>query len=156
MKLPVLCLVVVLTASGCSTARFAGTESADRIVREKAAVFSLAVTAASASGWSAESVARLVDLYTPDATIFPPKGATLKGREALLAYWTRPATNRILAHRVDVEHAEMSGNLLFEYGRFTLTYQAADSDPQENTAQYVSVWRRGTDGQWKKHLDSWW
>lgn len=80
----------------------------------------------------------------------------LKGHDAIRQYWTRLSSRRILGHTVTVEHAEYSGDLLFEYGSFTLTHQKDDAEPKEGKAKYISVWRRDAGGEWRKHLDTWW
>ena len=148
--------VLALGLSACASVPPTPVENARHIVEAKGAIFSSAVTKASAAAWAPEEVEALVALYIPDATLFPPDRPVLKGRDAIRQYWTRTSSNRILAHAVTVEHAEYSGNLLFEYGSFTMTYQKDGATPKEGKARYVSVWRRDAGGEWRKHLDTWW
>ena len=72
-----------------------------------------------------------------------------------------------LQHKVDPEDVVQSayksfflrygdGDLAADHGTFTLTFQVGANPPEEGTSTFVSVWRRGDDGKWRKHLDSWW
>ncbi len=108
------------------------------------------------SGWAKEEVEALVYIYTEDAILFPPKGEPIKGRDAIRAFWTRTADRRILEHSIQTERADMSGDLLAEHGKFSLTYQLGSNAPEQTTSNFISVWKRGADGIWRKHLDSWW
>lgn len=92
--------------------------------------FSQAVVRASESGWAASEVASLVDIYTEDAIMFPPKGEPIKGRDAIREYWSRTPDRRILEHSIQVERADMSGDLLAEHGRFSITSQAGENPPE--------------------------
>jgi ketosteroid isomerase-like protein len=139
---------------GCSHAPVA-TFDARAIVDERGAVFSAAVLEASASNWDVANVERLVALYTDDATLFPPDGPPVMGKEAMSRYWTRTPDRRILKHRVTPAHAEHSGALLYEYGTFTGTFESRGVS-SESTARYISVWRKDADGTWRKHMDTWW
>jgi ketosteroid isomerase-like protein len=97
-----------------------------------------------------------VGFYTDDAILFPPKGEPIRGREAIRAYWTRTPDSRILEHSIQTELAAISGDLLTEHGRLSLTSQAGEKLSERGSANFISVWRRSADGLWRKHLDSWW
>lgn len=150
----IVLLVSALSLIGCATAPLAPVD-ARGIVEEKAATFSKAVVEASLSAWDPARVGQLVALYTDDATLFPPGEPIIKGKEQIKGYWSRTADRRVLKHHVTVEHAEQSGDLLFEYGTFTGTFERKGV-AKEATARYISVWRREADGSWRKHLDTWW
>ena len=133
-----------------------GVSSAAEVSRARGQEFSQAVVRASASGWAAKEVESLVDFYTDDAILFPPKGEPIRGRDAIRSYWSRTPDRRILEHSIQVERADLSGDLLAEHGRFSLTSRAGENEPERSSANFISVWRRGADGLWRKHLDSWW
>src|SRR5687767_15031339 len=118
--------------------------------------FSRAVVEASRSQWAAKEVEALVALYTEDAILFPPKGDPIRGRDAIRTYWSRTPDRRILEHSIQTERADMSGDLLVEHGKFSLTYQAGNDAPASGTSNFITAYRRGPDGIWRKHLDSWW
>ena len=98
----------------------------------------------------------MVGFYTDDAILFPPKGEPIRGRDAIRAYWSRTSERRIMEHSIQTERADLSGDLLAEHGRFSLASQSGGSAPERGSANFISVWRRGADGIWRKHLDSWW
>ena len=154
------CIVCALLLSACSATQHGRpgeeTSSAAEVSRVRGQEFSRAVVRASASGWAAKEVESLVDLYTDDAILFPPKGEPIRGRDAIREYWSRTPDRRILEHSIETERADMSGDLLAEHGRFSLTSQSGENAPGRNMANFISVYRRGADGLWRKHLDSWW
>jgi ketosteroid isomerase-like protein len=118
--------------------------------------FSQAVVEASRSQWAPDRVEALVALYTEDAILFPPKGDPIRGREAIRTYWTRTPDRRILEHSIQTERADISGDLLVEHGKFSLTFQSGTDAPASGTSNFISAYRRGPDGIWRKYLDSWW
>ena len=125
-------------------------------ILERTSAFSKAVLSASASGWSAAQVAALAEFYDDETIVFPPRAATLRGRESLRSYWTRPAERRILEHSAIAERVDATNELATEYGKLRITYQVAEDPPARDSATYISYWRRGGDGLWRKQLDTWW
>lgn len=128
----------------------------DADLRARAKAFSVAVVQASRSQWSRSTVDALAEFYTEDTIVFPPRGEPIRGRAAIRAYWTRSPDRRILAHTIRPERIEVGGDLVAEHGSFDLTWQTGDTAPQQGSSTYVSVWKRGADGVWRKYLDSWW
>jgi ketosteroid isomerase-like protein len=125
-------------------------------IEARAVAFSAAVVHASATGWSDSAVIALADFYAPETVVFPPRGDPLRGREALRRYWTRTPDRKILTHVVTPERIDVDRSLATEHGWFKLTFQRGDSVPSLDSARYVSIWVRGSDGAWRKHLDNWW
>jgi ketosteroid isomerase-like protein len=128
----------------------------EKAIAQRATEFSAAVVRASAAGWTRTEVMSLADIYTEETILFPPRGAPIRGRLAVQQYWTRTPDRRILAHHVVPERIDTSNDLVAEHGRFHLTSQVGTASPVSDSATYVSVWRRDSDGVWRKHLDSWW
>ena len=124
-------------------------------LRRRTAEFSQAIVEASRSGWSHLAVARIGDFYATDAVVFPPRGEPLRGRAALIAYWTRPAERRLLAHSAIAERIDVSGDLATEWGTLSITSQAGDAAPAQDRATYISIWTREA-GVWRKQMDTWW
>ncbi|HXG71768.1 MAG TPA: DUF4440 domain-containing protein [Gemmatimonadaceae bacterium] len=135
--------------------------SADRLRAEldaRGRAYSAAVVRASASGWAAPQVDSLAAFYTDSTILFPPKGDPIRGRDAIRQYWTRSPDRKILAHAIRIERVDVgtSADLAADHGRVELTAQQGGAEPTVFRLTYISVWRREADGQWRKHLDSWW
>jgi ketosteroid isomerase-like protein len=125
-------------------------------ILERTRAFSQAVLSASASGWSATQVTALADFYDEETIVFPPRGAPLRGRQSVWSYWTRPGERRIVEHAAVAERVDVTNELATEYGRLRITFQVGSASPSRDSATYVSYWRRGGDGIWRKQLDTWW
>jgi ketosteroid isomerase-like protein len=145
--------VLVVCVDACAPSRshsndLSATRAAtlQKEILDRTAAFSKAVLSASASGWSAAQVAALAEFYDDEAIVFPPRGATLRGKESLRSYWTRPAERRILEHSAVAERVDATNELATEYGKLRITYQVAGGPPAKDSATYVSYWRRGGDG----------
>ena len=156
-------LLTIVLLAGCTphspnTGRLDAShqQTIDAELRARANAFSAAVVQASNTQWSRPNVDALADFYTEDTIVFPPRGEPLRGRDAVRAYWTRSADRRILAHTIRPERIDVAADLVAEHGAFDLTWQSGDTPAQRGTSTYVSVWKRGPDGVWRKHLDSWW
>jgi ketosteroid isomerase-like protein len=153
-------LIVVALIATAACASTASREPVSSVGREQieqlASRFSEAVMRASSSGWAQDEVEALADLYSEDAILFPPRGEPIRGRAAVRAYWTRTPDRKILKHRVFPARIDVDRVLATEYGHFEMTSVAANSQPTEGRANYISVWKRDQAGIWRKHLDSWW
>ena len=155
--------VIVVWAGACAPSRshsddLSATRAATlrKEILDRTAAFSQAVLSASASGWSASRVAVLAEFYDDETIVFPPRGTTLRGRESMRSYWTRPSERRILEHSAVAERVDATHELATEYGKLRITYQVEGKPPAKDSATYVSYWRRGGDGVWRKQLDTWW
>lgn len=157
MFLPVAVAVGLL--SGCSVPTVASPvaprDAAQDELRGRTAAFSRAIVEASGSGWSPEAVARIADFYASDTVVFLSRGEPLRGRAALLTYWSRPPERRMLAHSAIAERIDVSGDLATEWGILSITSQQGDAAPVQSTATYISIWTR-QEGVWRKLMDSWW
>lgn len=130
--------------------------AASAALSARADQFSQAVVRASASEWSTAELDMLTNFYTEEAVLFPPKGDAIRGREAVRRYWTRTPERKILQHSIRTERVDIDGALAADHGTFAATYQTGSEAPTNETANFISVWRRGPDGVWRKQLDSWW
>lgn len=139
-------LFISLALVACTVDRSAiGSATAGEIAKAKGREFSAAVVRASSSGWAAQEVEHLVGLYTDDAILFPPKGDPIKGRDAIRNYWTRASNRKLLEHSIETERSDASGDLLVEHGRFSLISQSGENPPEPGSANFISVWKRGSD-----------
>jgi ketosteroid isomerase-like protein len=139
----VLCLAAPLQAQG--DADSAG--AAGGIARS-ASAFSRALERGDA--------AAMGDQYVEDATLIPPNGRMITGREAILAFWTpRNPDFRTLAHSLTTDRLEVVGDVAVEVGTWRQEGQLRDEAARQSAGRYLVVWRRQPDGVWKMQFDSW-
>ena len=98
-----------------------------------------------------ESIGRA---YTEDAKIFPNNTEILKGREAIIKYWTLPEGVQTKYHKVNPEEIKILGNEAYDYGYYEGTTLRANGTESKWKGKYVIIWRK-IDQQWKIYLDIW-
>lgn len=104
-----------------------------------------------AASFSGGDIAAAVDAtYTRQATVLPPGGDAITGREALRQFWPAAAA-QLGVTRVQLETVELRpmGEGICEIGRGTLTTAEI-----EQVAKYVVVWKK-EDGEWRIDVDIW-
>jgi len=83
-------------------------------------------------------------------------GGLLEGKEAILAAWgplfaeNRPAVLRWTPHTVEVA---ASGDLAYTLGDFEMTATLPDGTEARSSGTYVSIWKKGEDGEWRVVVD---
>jgi uncharacterized protein (TIGR02246 family) len=150
-KLQLLLLVpLALGVAACQTQE----PEQQAAIEEPATVDTGAIRAAvedAAQQWESAAGAgdaeALTNLYTPDATIYPPDAPAVTGRDAIHAFFTEmvsegPWQNTLTTNDVIIPE---SGEIAIELGSF--------EDPT-GTGKYVGVYRN-VDGNWKLIADTW-
>jgi uncharacterized protein (TIGR02246 family) len=109
-----------------------------------------------AAALNAKSAKAAAALYTEDAVLIPPGEPVVQGRAAIEEYW-RAAIEFGGIRDVSVEtmHAQSSGSLGYETGRFVLTVDGTDGEPLVETGRYVELLRREPDGTWRSTHGIW-
>ena len=92
--------------------------------------------------------------YTVDARIFPNNMDIVKGREAIVAYWTLPEGVTTKYHKITPEEIKILGNEAYDYGYYEGTTRRSDGSESSWKGKYVIVWRK-IDQEWKIYLDIW-
>lgn len=116
--------------------------------------------AAQAKAFSAYFVAgnydAMLDIYTPDAKIFPAGRMILSGQD-LRNYWLpKPdATSKVIYHKVTPEELKILGNEAYDYGYYEGISQMEDGSKSTWGGKYVIVWKEVNPGVWKMYLDIW-
>jgi ketosteroid isomerase-like protein len=98
--------------------------------------------------WSAWAAAH----YEKDATLLPPGGPAVKGREAIARYLASFGT--VTHFDVTDEEIGGSGDVAYIAGVYDMTFQVPGQTPVRDTGKYIEVWRRQPDGSWRCHLDT--
>lgn len=92
--------------------------------------------------------------YTPDAKIFPNNMDIIKGREAIIKYWTPAEGIKTKYHKITPEEIKVIGNEAYDYGYYEGTTLRSDGTESNWKGKYVIVWRK-IDQEWKIYLDIW-
>ena len=137
-----------LLAWSPARAQVADSAAAAAGIAESAGAFSRALERGDA--------AAMTDRYVDDATLIPPGGRLVTGREAILAFWTpRNPDFRTLEHSLTTDRLVVTGDVAMEVGTWRQRGQLRQEEPTESAGRYLVVWRRLPDGSWKMQFDSW-
>jgi ketosteroid isomerase-like protein len=88
--------------------------------------------------------------YTDDARLVGPRGQEIRGRAAIDAYWLGirgPKSWRLEAFDIGGSRDEA-----YQYGRSTLVQEGTAGD-RTSGADFVVIWKRGSDGRLRMALD---
>ncbi|MGA8473181.1 MAG: SgcJ/EcaC family oxidoreductase [Pseudolabrys sp.] len=94
----------------------------------------------------------VAQLYTVDATPFPPGSAMVKGRAAIGAMWKGLAEHVSNPKITTLDVKRLSPRAAREIGTFSL--MTKDPTPKEISGKYVVVWEK-VRGEWKLAADIW-
>jgi uncharacterized protein (TIGR02246 family) len=94
----------------------------------------------------------LAQLYTADATAFPPGAAMVKGRAAIGAMFKNVAGQASDPKLTTLEVKRLGPSAIREIGTFSM--MAKGSSPKELSGKYLVVWER-VQGHWKLAADIW-
>jgi uncharacterized protein (TIGR02246 family) len=94
----------------------------------------------------------IAQLYTVDATAFPPGSAMVKGRAAIGTMWKGMAEQVSNAKVTTQEVKRLGPTAAREIGTFSLMTKGPT--PKEVTGKYLVVWER-VQGEWKLAADIW-
>lgn len=106
----------------------------------------------------AGNVDAMVAGYAPDAVLQPPMMPASSGTESIRAMFTdmvadgAPASFDIVTDKVTVAE---SGELAYETGHYTIAGQSPEGEVWEDQGKYMTVWKKGADGQWQTVALSW-
>lgn len=144
-ELTLLGLVLVLV--GCQPA--ADNLEADReAIEELVAGLGRTITAGDMEG--------VMSLYTDDAILLPPNGASLIGKEAMRAWQETNFEGHSFEFKIDSEEIVISGDLAFSRGTLSLTATSkTDGNSFSGEGKYILILRRQNDGSWKATHDIW-
>lgn len=96
----------------------------------------------------------LSSLFTADTLLLPAGKPLVRGRDAVVAFWTAASSNpdRRLLSEFDAIDSLFEGGVVIECGRATITAVEGGREQLFDRGKYVVVWKR-EDGRWKRHRD---
>lgn len=152
---PVLALSLVACDTGAETEEATSEPAAETAPMDMASArqgideTNRAAEEALAAGDVAGFVSRT---YTEDATIIPPGGSKISGQAAIEEFWKSAGEQLGLTGiQLQTEEVVQAGpDMAYEIGTGVLETAQGPSE-----ANYVVIWRRGDDGQWRWHVDIW-
>ena len=110
----------------------ADSAAAAAAIAESASAFSRALERGDAAGMASQ--------YVDDATLIPPSGRLVTGRDAILAFWTpRNPDFRTLEHSLTTDRLVITGDVAMEVGTWRQQGQLREEAPIESAGRYLVV-----------------
>ena len=98
---------------------------------------------------------RTASFYAEDAVLMPVAEPIVEGRAAILVEWRHVFGIPGFANRARLVDAQPStaGDLGYTRGTYESPMRGPDGQPLLERGKWVSVWKRGADGQWRIVVD---
>ena len=87
--------------------------------------------------------------------MLPPDATEVAGREAIQGLWQGWLHDGLKDLTLEAIEVEASGDLAYEIGSFSMQAPAENNAMITATGNDVVVWKRGADGNWRLHVDTW-
>ena len=101
------------------------------------------------------NVAGAVAVYTDDATMVPPDGDVVKGKQAieyLYKKFFQMGMKEIILTTIEVGGG---GDTAYEIGKSKVRIQPEGQAAMMDSTKYLVIWKRQANGTWKVHVDIW-
>jgi uncharacterized protein (TIGR02246 family) len=101
------------------------------------------------------NLAGVVAGYTDDATMVPPNGELIKGKQAIEEYYRtlfQMGMKEVVLTTIEVEG---SGGTVYEIGKTKVRIRPEGQEAIQDSSKYLVIWKRQADGTWKVHVDIW-
>lgn len=110
--------------------------------------------AALVEAYAAGEIDAVAEEFAEDAWQMPPAAAPLIGRDAIRGFWSQAVTWGDWRFSLHTQDVLVSLPLAVERGTYTLGFEAGPNTPSdmgsfEDHGNYVVVWRREEDGEWR-------
>jgi uncharacterized protein (TIGR02246 family) len=136
--------VVVLSFAACQAAPPPGLSDADKTaLRQNDETF--------ATSANAKNFAAAATLYLDDASLLPPNGPALQGRQQIQKWMSdNPPISDFRIEPVDIDGR---GDLAYVRGNYSLTMTPPGGVAVHDRGKFVEIWRKQADGSWKIRWD---
>lgn len=104
--------------------------------------------------YAAGDADRLSQMFAEDCWQMPPHAEPLVGRTAVREFWKQALLWGKWNFSLETQDVAASESVAVERGRYSVSFSAGPSAPpgmgsSEDRGNYVVMWRRGRDGQWR-------
>jgi uncharacterized protein (TIGR02246 family) len=113
------------------------------------------VNARFVEAFKAGDAATIASLYTETARILPPDATEVVGREAIQMLWQGAIDDGVKDLTLKAIDVEAYGDLAYEVGSFSIQVPAENDAMATAGGNYLVIWKRGADGSWRLHIDTW-
>ena len=107
------------------------------------------------AAFKAGDAAAIASHYSDTATMLPSDATEIAGREAIQGLWQSWLDDGLKDLTLEAIEVEASGDLAYEIGSFSLQAPAENNAMMTAQGNYVVVWKRGADGNWRLQVDTW-
>jgi uncharacterized protein (TIGR02246 family) len=107
------------------------------------------------AAFKAGDAATIASHYSDTAKMLPPDATEIAGREAIQELWQGWLDDGLKDLILKASEVEASGDLAYEIGSFSRQAPAENNTTMTAAGNYVVVWKRGADGNWRLHVDTW-
>ncbi len=97
----------------------------------------------------------ILEIYTDDATIIPPGGAILKGKEAIQAVYEGLLKGGLKEIKMITLEIGGMDDMVYEIGKTKVLIQPEGLEAFSDSSKYMVIWKQQADGLWKVHADIW-
>jgi uncharacterized protein (TIGR02246 family) len=136
---PIICVVGLTTAVAADDVRQAIEQVNARFVE----------------AFRAGDAATIASLYTENAKMLPPDASEVTGRKAIQELWQGAISDGVKDLTLEAIDVEACGDLAYEVGSFRIQVPAENNAMRTAGGNYLVIWQRGADGEWRLHLDTW-
>jgi ketosteroid isomerase-like protein len=102
-------------------------------------------------------VDKVVSFYADDAVVFAPNAPAASTKDAIRAAWKEMLTapGAALSWEPNKVEVAKSGDLAYITGTYDDTINDAGGKPTKDTGNYVAIFKKQADGNWKIVVDTW-
>ncbi len=97
----------------------------------------------------------LAGLYTPEATVVPPTGEVIRGREPIEGFWSDLLGKGFTDHAIDIVRVQKRGDRIHQVARWQAQGPDGDGGVKEYKGHLVTILQRGENGRWSTELHIW-
>jgi len=106
------------------------------------------------SAFRAGNLLGVADVYADDAVLIDARGKKTSGRAEIDEYWS--ALESPLEWELELRTLRGSEAVAYETGVSRLSTRQEDGTVRTSESEFVLLWRRDPDGEWRITLDAYW